>query len=200
MQSIPKKAFTLIELLVVVAIIGILATVVVVNLSNSQIKSRNATRVANLNAIQKALSLYQMEFNAYPKNPPSDQSVTYSSTCAEWGSHALSAMIPGLAPTFISTLPLDPQYDQGASLYCYVYRSNTKDYALILHYGHVGQTEVDWVAQTSFLDTARDCGSSDPHCFAIPLPADNPMDKLPPSYTNADFHSWKIFSAGGIAW
>ena len=193
-----KKAFTLIELLVVVAIIGILATVVVVNLSNSQVKSRNATRVANLNAIQKALSLYQVELGAYPKNPPSAQSATYSSTCAEWGSHDQNAMIPGLAPTFLSTLPLDPRYDQGASLYCYVYSSDSKDYALILHFGHVGQTEVDWVSQPSFLDTSRDCGPSDPHCVVIP--ADNLRDRLPLTYTNANFHTWKIHSAGGITW
>ena len=52
-----KKAFTLIELLVVVAIIGILATVVVVNLTNAQKKSRIAKTRSDLSEISKASDL-----------------------------------------------------------------------------------------------------------------------------------------------
>jgi len=52
-----SSAFTLIELLVVVAIIGILSTVVVVNLSASQVKARSVRIVTDFKAIESALSL-----------------------------------------------------------------------------------------------------------------------------------------------
>ncbi len=52
-----KSAFTLIELLVVVAIIGILATVVVVNMSSAQNKARDAQVRANISAVGKQLTL-----------------------------------------------------------------------------------------------------------------------------------------------
>ncbi len=60
-----KKAFTLIELLVVVAIIGILATVVVVNMSGAQNKARDAKVKADLGTVQKAASLYYLEKGNY---------------------------------------------------------------------------------------------------------------------------------------
>jgi len=59
--NMTRKAFTLIELLVVVAIIGILATVVVVNLSGAQNKARDSKVKADLNTVQKAASLYYLE-------------------------------------------------------------------------------------------------------------------------------------------
>jgi len=53
--SLFLHAFTLIELLVVVAIIGILATVVVVNISSSQNKARYAKATSDLKQVEKAI-------------------------------------------------------------------------------------------------------------------------------------------------
>jgi len=63
-----KKAFTLIELLVVVAIIGILATVVVVNVSSAQSKARDAKVKTEVGQAQLAANLYINNNNPLPFN------------------------------------------------------------------------------------------------------------------------------------
>ncbi|HBM45419.1 MAG: hypothetical protein UR85_C0011G0013 [Candidatus Nomurabacteria bacterium GW2011_GWF2_35_66] len=61
-----KKGFTLIELLVVIAIIGILSSVVVVSLQSARVKARDAKRIADVDAIKSALSLYYDSNASYP--------------------------------------------------------------------------------------------------------------------------------------
>lgn len=61
-----KKGFTLIEILIVVAIIGILASVVLVGLGSSQKAARDARRVSDLRQIQTALELYMKTEGVYP--------------------------------------------------------------------------------------------------------------------------------------
>jgi len=61
-----RRGFTLIELLVVVAIIGILATVIVVNLSSAQGKARDAVRKNDLNTISQAMQLYYNQYGYIP--------------------------------------------------------------------------------------------------------------------------------------
>jgi type II secretion system protein G len=87
------RGFTLIELLVVIAIIGLLASIIMVSLSGAKSKSRDARRQADIKSIQLALSLYYNDNGFYPRN-------IYSTSG--------TAPANGLAPTYLPTVPRDP--------------------------------------------------------------------------------------------
>ena len=63
-----KKAFTLIELLIVITIIAVLMGASGVSVMNSQKKSRDKKRKANLVMIQNALERYFAENHNYPQD------------------------------------------------------------------------------------------------------------------------------------
>ena len=61
-----KKGFTLIELLIVIAIIGILASIVLVSLNSARLKARDAKRLQEIKSIQTALEVYYIAYGQYP--------------------------------------------------------------------------------------------------------------------------------------
>ena len=61
-----EKGFTLLELLVVIVIIGILALLVIPNLTSAPKKARDIDRKTDLGAIQKGLEEYYLSYAKYP--------------------------------------------------------------------------------------------------------------------------------------
>ena len=53
-----NKGFTLAELLIVISIIGILSTIIIVNISSARAKARDARRKSDLKTIQSAVEIY----------------------------------------------------------------------------------------------------------------------------------------------
>lgn len=89
-----QRGFTLIELLTVIAIIGILASIIMVSLSSAKSKSRDSRRQADLKSIQLALSLYYNDNGMYPMNM--------------YGTGSTVPTNKGLSPTYLPTVPTDP--------------------------------------------------------------------------------------------
>ena len=91
-----KGGFTLIELLVVIAIIGTLSGMVLVAMTDTRARARDARRNSDITQIRKALELYYAEKGTYPV-----RGWTISNNTANW-----NAFKTQLAP-YIS-LPDDP--------------------------------------------------------------------------------------------
>ena len=63
-----KKGFTLIELVVVIAILGILAGIAIPRFMNSRASAQGAKLLADLRALDSAITVYQARNSAYPEN------------------------------------------------------------------------------------------------------------------------------------
>jgi len=99
------KGFTLIELLVVIAIIALLASVVLVALNTARAKARNAKRVADVNQIRKALTIFYNYCDSYPALPPATTGLKitkamalYTGTAFKCGSTDLVNGADGVLP------------------------------------------------------------------------------------------------------
>ncbi|MBI2035135.1 MAG: prepilin-type N-terminal cleavage/methylation domain-containing protein [Candidatus Liptonbacteria bacterium] len=111
MSNVNKKGFTLIELLVVVAVIGVLASVILVGLAGFRGRGRDARRIGDLRQVQNGLELFFNACGSYPaasdwnglvgalRTPNSD-----SARCAG-----------GPASIGITQVPVDP----GTTVYLY---------------------------------------------------------------------------------
>ena len=109
-----KQGFTLIEILIVVAIIGILASVVLVGLGPLQRQGRDARRISDLKQVQTGLELYYNRNGFYPTMSVTDQT----------GWSNLSSDLIG-ADIGISNVPIEPNTSRS-----YLYESDGNVYVL----------------------------------------------------------------------
>ncbi|HTP56807.1 MAG TPA: prepilin-type N-terminal cleavage/methylation domain-containing protein [Candidatus Paceibacterota bacterium] len=82
-----SKGFTLVELLVVIAIIGVLATLVLLQLGTARARARDTKRITDVNQIRTAVEQY-FEDNG--------------------GHYPASTDLSDLAPKYITRVPTDP--------------------------------------------------------------------------------------------
>jgi prepilin-type N-terminal cleavage/methylation domain-containing protein len=101
-----RRGFTLIEILVVVAIIGILASVVLVGLAPAQKRGRDARRLSDMKQIQTGLELYYNKCGYYPGGAQSGACGTFAKID---GYGQLVASLKG-SSIGINQMPVDPKY------------------------------------------------------------------------------------------
>lgn len=99
-----QGGFTLLELLIVIVIIGILALLIIPNITSAPKKARDTQRKTDMKAVQKALEEYFVSNNVYP-------------TTATW-----QADLTGGNPPILKAIPTDPK---NASPYTYDYVAPT---------------------------------------------------------------------------
>jgi prepilin-type N-terminal cleavage/methylation domain-containing protein len=107
MQITSRKGFTLVELLIVVAIIGILASVVIVGLAPTQRSGRDARRISDIRQVQTALELYYAKCGYYPGTTQAAAACgAFSQLTNDWGEMASALIGSGIGVTNIPNDPL----------------------------------------------------------------------------------------------
>jgi general secretion pathway protein G len=103
-----EGGFTLLELLIVIVIIGILALLIIPNITSAPKKARDTKRKTDITTVRKGLEEYFVNNNVYP--------------------NALSDLTTGSAP-IVKTLPTDPK-NSGGYVYTYTPANSNTTYTL----------------------------------------------------------------------
>ena len=120
-----KKGFTLIELLVVISIIGVLASLVLVNFNAARERTRDVARKSDLDQVKKALRMYYNDNNLYPETGTGNlinACGNPATTLFSWGDEFVCSGM-----TYIKILPEDPTEGQA---YSYQQAASGQDFCL----------------------------------------------------------------------
>ncbi len=109
-----QKGFTLLELLIVIVIIGILALLIIPNITSAPKKARDTQRKTDLTTVRKGLEEYFVNNNSYPAG------TDYT------GLNDLTLTSTG---PIMKVVPVDPK-NTGALVYKYTPANNNTTYTL----------------------------------------------------------------------
>ena len=137
MNRLKSAGFTLIELLVVISVIVVIAGLVIVSLSSSRAKSRDAKRIANLDTIRSGLEMYKLSRGELPATSPSSSSLcpissegsdscTVNSILFDWTG------LTDALQDYVSVMPKDPLNGKTGAfgVYAYYYQATASDYKI----------------------------------------------------------------------
>ena len=109
-----NHGFTLLELMVSIAIIGILASLMYINIAGVRAKNRDAQRMIRVNEIAKALNIYNTSARLYP---------VYDGNITSADAVSLALETAGA----ISDVPVDPM---NSGSYVFGYQSDGSDFTI----------------------------------------------------------------------
>lgn len=110
-----ERGFTLVELLVVIAIIGILASIILVNLSGSRSKGNDAVIKAQMNQVRSAAEIYYSSRNPQSYGPAA--TMPAAATACTVGNGA-SAMFTDVSSALNSLAGTATNWPTGTTLWC----------------------------------------------------------------------------------
>ena len=123
-EPMKQKGFTLIEILVVVAIIGLLASIVLVALDNARIKARNAKRISDVLQLVTAFNLSLTVSGATLPDTAGGWACVSASCYNGWSSiTAVPAVDTFLTPS-LSQKPTDPQDNGSRGFGGFIFNNN----------------------------------------------------------------------------
>lgn len=171
-----KKGFTLIELLIVVAIIGVLAAVVVLNLSDVKARAKNARRVSDLSLIADAFQMYYQDNKTYkiPNTGYNDSGQGWFSFTGPSLAYSETSIAQGLVNAgFLSDIVVDPSgfKSQNAS------QTEAQNHDYMFYYLPFTGAATDGTVKASVfarLENATNAHGSDISTSANPDVANNP--------------------------
>lgn len=118
-----SRGFTLIELIVVLAVIGFLASIIFVMLTDARLDARDKRRIEDLKQIERALHLYVTDHQHFPKQSEGAN-----------GDTATNATFLALIKPYLQGTPIDPAGAGNGTFYYYydgVHQCGTKTFAVL---------------------------------------------------------------------